>query len=404
MKILIPCSTLDLKYRLGCTPSWWQLLKALAEKGNEVIAVPYLGDPVESLWWRTYPNPCSEESKIYNSVLDRMKHAGKLSQFNGKSEGIVSKFAKLYVKRKWKDYLLGILEKEKNVDAVLFMNVPINHIRGIPAVIHEEYGIPVAYFDGDMPTILPKYAVDRGFKFNYYQGADLSEFDAFFTNSKGVIPDLEEMGARNVHPLYYAADPELFKPVDVEKAIDISFFGYGSEFREEWMTKMIAEPSMQLPDVNFSVGGRGFGIPLGNANLIGDLSYSAFREFCCRSKICLNITRWSHTNVYASATARPFELAAYGACIVSQPYNGIEEWFEVGKDLVVVNGEDEAMETYRWLLDSADDRKMFGERARRRVLKEHTFHHRAEEVIQVLGRQRMEKQVGIIHPHSELAD
>lgn len=388
MKILIPCSTLDLKYRLGCTPSWWQLLKALAETGNEVIAVPYLGDPVESLWWRTYPNPCSEESKIYNSVLDRMKHAGKLSQFNGKSEGIVSKFANLYVKRKWKDYLFGILEKEKNVDAVLFMNVPINHIQGIPTAIHEEYGIPAAYFDGDMPTILPKYATERGFKFNYYQGADLSEFDAFFTNSKGVIPDLEEMGARNVHPLYYAADPDLFKPVDVEKDIDISFFGYGSEFREEWMTKMIADPSMKLANVNFSVGGKGFGIPLGNANLIGDLPYSAFREFCCRSKICLNITRWSHTNVYASATARPFELAAYGACIVSQPYNGIEEWFEVGKDLIVVDSEDEVMETYQWLLDSDEECGMYGERARRRVLKEHTFCHRAEKIVRVLGLQK----------------
>jgi len=39
MKILVICSTLDLKYKLGCTPSWWQLLKALHETGNEVIAV-----------------------------------------------------------------------------------------------------------------------------------------------------------------------------------------------------------------------------------------------------------------------------------------------------------------------------------------------------------------------------
>jgi spore maturation protein CgeB len=236
-----------------------------------------------------------------------------------------------------------------------------------------------------MPTILPRYATSRGFKFNYYVDADLSEFDAFFTNSKGVIPDLEEMGAKNVRPLYYAADPDLFSPVNVEKDIDISFFGYGSEFREEWMTKMIADPSMELPDVNFTVGGGGFGISLGNANLIGDLSYSAFREFCCRSKICLNITRWSHTNVYASATARPFELAAYGACIVSQPYNGIEEWFEVGKDIIVVESEDEAIETYQWLLASDEERQTFGENARERILREHTYHNRAELVTRELG-------------------
>jgi len=349
-----------------------------------VIAVPYLGDPVESLWWRTYPNPCSSESKIYNRILDHKKRCGKLTSYNENPNTLLNTFAENYVKQKWREHLFSILQNEKDVDAVFIMNIPLNHIKGIAEMIHEEFGIPVAYYDGDMPTILPKYATERGFKFNYYVDADLSEYDAFFTNSKGVIPDLEDMGARNVHPLYYAADPDLFKPVDVEKYIDISFFGYGSEFREEWMTKMIANPSIKLPDVNFSVGGRGFGIPLGNANLIGDLSYSAFRDFCCRSKICLNITRWSHTNVYASATARPFELAAYGSCIVSQPYNGIEEWFDVGKELLVVQDESEAIEVFNWLLTSEEEFKKIGENARKRILMGHTYHHRAEKIVEIL--------------------
>lgn len=404
MKILVACSTLDLKYKLGCTPSWWQLLKALHEIGNEVIATPYLGDPVESPWWRTYPNPCSSESKLYNRFLDHKKRCGKLASYNEKPNNLLNRFAEIHVKRKWQEHLFSILQKEKDVDAVFIMNIPLNHIKGIAEKIRQEFGIPVAYYDGDMPTILPKYATGRGFKFNYYVNADLSEFDAFFTNSKGVIPDLEEMGARNVHPLYYAADPELFIPIDIEKTNDISFFGYGSEYREEWMTKMIADPSKKLEGVNFTVGGGNFGIDLGNAHLVGDITYGAFREFCCGSKINLNITRWSHTNIYASATARPFELAAYGACIVSQPYNGIEEWFEVGKDLVVVNSEDEAIETYQWLLDSDEDRKMFGERARQRILKEHTFHHRAEEIIRGLGQDRMEKHAEMAKTHKEVAD
>ena len=58
MKILAVASTMDLRQRLGCTPAWWQLWKALYEIGHEVIVTPYLGDPVDSLWWRTYPNPC----------------------------------------------------------------------------------------------------------------------------------------------------------------------------------------------------------------------------------------------------------------------------------------------------------------------------------------------------------
>ena len=385
MKILVIASTIDLKYRLGCTPSWWQLLKAIHEIGNEVIVIPYLGKPIESLWWRTYENPCSKESVIFNSYLERKKKRGKTPSGKDLFSPIFEQLVKRHISPKWEKHLTKILKKEDDIEALLLMNVPLNHITGISSKIKKEFGIPVVYYDGDMPTILPKYTVDRGFRFNYYEGnVDLSEYDAFFCNSKGVIPDLEEMGARNVYALYWAVDPMLFTPVDIEKDIDISFFGYDSKFREEWMEKMITNPSKKMLDTNFSVGGKNFGIDLGNAKLIGDISYSAFREFCCRSKINLNITRWSHTNVYASSTSRPFELAAFGACIVSQPYNGIEEWFEIGKELFVVNSEDEAIEMYKWLLDDKEERECAGRKARARVLKEHTFQHRAKELINAI--------------------
>ena len=122
------------------------------------------------------------------------------------------------------------------------------------------------------------------------------------------------------------------------------------------MKKLITIPSQRMPEVNFVAGGN-FRIPLGNTRMIGDLSYSEWRHFCCRTKINLNITRWSHTNIYASSTSRPFELAAFEACIVSQPYNGIEEWFEVGKEIIVVNDENEAIDVYQDLLDNDKKRR-----------------------------------------------
>jgi spore maturation protein CgeB len=114
------------------------------------------------------------------------------------------------------------------------------------------------------------------------------------------------------------------------------------------------------------------------------MSYSEFRRFCCQSKICLNITRWSHTSVYASATARPFELAAFGACIVSQPYNGIEEWFQPGTEIVIARSGQEAPAIYQELLDSEEKRLKIGKRARERVLRDHTYRNRAETITAVL--------------------
>jgi spore maturation protein CgeB len=385
MKILVIASTIDLKNKLGCTPAWWQLLKALYEIGNEVIVIPYLGNPVESLWWRTYDNPCSKESIIYNSYLEGRKRRGKSPSEKTLITPIATQIIRHYIKPKWERYLMHILEKESDIALVLLMSIPINHITGIPSKIRGRFRIPVVYYDGDMPTILPKYTVGRGFKFNYYRDANLSEFDAFLTNSKGCIADLEEMGARNVHPLYYGIDPDLVAPIEMEKDIDVSFFGYGSDFREEWMEKLITIPSREMPETNFVVAGGGFRIDLGNAKMIGDLSYSQWRQLCCRSKINLNITRWSHTNVYASSTSRPFELAAFGSCIVSQPYSGIDEWFKVGKEMLVVNSTEEAIETYKSLLSDETKREEMGKKARERVLREHTFKHRAAEFMRVIN-------------------
>ncbi len=386
LKILIVCSTLNLKHKLGCTPAWWQLLKALHETGNEVVVIPYLGDPIESLWWRTYKNPCSRESIIFESHLTRRKEKGKSPSGRELLSPIFERIIRYHIRPKWEKHLWDVLKMENGVDALLFMNIPMNHMTGIPSKIKKEFGIPVAYYDGDMPTILPKYATDRGFRFDYYAGADPSEYDAFFTNSKGVIPDLIEMGARNVHPLYWAADPALFTPINLEQNIDVSFFGYGSELREHWMDTMITVPSRRMPNVDFTVAGGGFSIHLGKARLIGDLSYSAFREFCCRSKINLNITRWSHTAIYASATSRPFELAAFGACIVSQPYNGIQEWFELDKEILVLDEDEDVCEVFEQLLDDDERRLEMGRMARERLLKEHTFHHRAQELVHHLSR------------------
>jgi len=385
MKILAIVSTIDLKIKLGCTPAWWQLLKAFHETGHEVIVIPYLGNSIESLWWRTYENPCARESIMYNSYLEGMKKAGKSPGKKTIITPVANRLIQNYIKPRWEKHLTSIMAKEGDISLLLFMSVPITHFAGIPAKIKRRFNVPAVFYDGDMPTILPKYTVSRGFKFNYYEGADLSEYDAFFTNSKGCIADLQEMGAKNVHPLYYAMDPGLTAPVEIGQDIDVSFFGYGSDFREEWMEKMITIPSRELPGVNFSVAGGGFGIDLGAAKLPGDLSYSQWRQYCCRSKINLNITRWSHTSVYASSTARPFELASFGSCIVSQPYNGIEEWFEIGKEILIVNSAEEAINAYSRLLSDPALREKLGAGARAKALKEHTYKKRALEFSAVIS-------------------
>src|ERR687886_1337360 len=74
-KILAVASAVDLDFRYGCTPAWWQLWKGLYEAGCDLIVTPYRGRPVESPWWRTEPNPCYREAETFARVRDVVARA-----------------------------------------------------------------------------------------------------------------------------------------------------------------------------------------------------------------------------------------------------------------------------------------------------------------------------------------
>ncbi len=97
------------------------------------------------------------------------------------------------------------------------------------------------------------------------------------------------------------------------------------------------------------------------------------------------MTRRAHATVPGSSTCRPFELAACGAAIVSNPHEGIERWFEPGRELVVVADAAEASAVYRELLADPGQAEELGRRARERVLDEHTYAHRARRLLELLG-------------------
>src|SRR5690606_1884456 len=152
------------------------------------------------------------------------------------------------------------------------------------------HGKPVLYYDGDVPASLPNM---HGFAsgFRIYQGANPAEYAAFISNSKGGADALKQLGARAVHTLYYGADPDVFSPVDVAaQDIDVMFYGHGKEYRQTWVEDMIAAPSKALPEARFAVRGTKLG-DLGRTETLPYLSFSKLREYACRSKINLCITR-----------------------------------------------------------------------------------------------------------------
>ena len=389
-KILAVASAVDLDFRYGCTPAWWQLWKGMYEAGVDLIVTPYRGRPVESPWWRTAPNPTYREGEAYaraRSIAARLKgdrYLRRAESEPGDTDRLQRELIWRWVTPRWQRHLERILEREGDVDAVVVFTVPMAHFRGIPTALRERFGVPVVFYDGDVPMSLPEHGgMDTGF--NYYHGADPSEYDLVVSNSEGGIPRLLELGARRAETVFWAADPELFQPLQVEKDVDVFFYGYGDKFRREWMQELVGEPSRRLPDVDFALGGRDFQGDTGRARLVGDVPFNAFNRAIAAARINLNVTRRAHASVPASSTARPFELAMAGAAIVSNPYAGIERWFEPGRELLVVEDADGAVGAYQDLLADPGAAEELGRRARERALDEHTYAHRARRLLDLVG-------------------
>jgi hypothetical protein len=436
MKLLILPSSLDLTQPFSATPAWWQLMKGLYEIGVEVIASPYQGPAIETLWWRAAPNPARLQGDLFKWGRDSLRRitgsrpktasdVGAVMQSSGLpepplpqpitlasssplpegeggnlrllgvrdaggegseslSDRLIRRFAQTTIAPLWLRHIDRLLRREPDIDAVIILTAPLNHLVGLAGEVQRRHNKPVFYYDGDVPASLPNM---QGFAsgFRIYQGADLTEYAAFISNSKGGAETIRAMGARAVHTLYYGADPDIFSPTEVAaQDIDVFFYGHGREYRSQWVDAMLSAPSNALPDARFAARGTKLG-DLGRTELLPYLSFSKLREYASRSKINLVITRAAHASVYASSSSRPFELASMGCCMVANPYLGIEEWFEPGKEIFVVNSTEEAVDRYRYLLAHETERRAAGEAARARVLNEHTFRHRARQLVEIIN-------------------
>jgi len=391
-KILAVASAIDLDFRYGCTPAWWQLWKGLHEAGVDLIVTPYRGRPVESPWWRTEKNPCYREAELFaggRDLVARTKGDTHLRRAEAHPpdtavDKVVREAIWRWVTPRWQRHLERILERERDVDAVVVFTVPMSHLRGVPTALRDRFSVPVVFYDGDVPMSLPEFGgMDTGF--NYYHGADPSEYDLVVSNSEGGLERLRELGARRAEAVFWAADPNLFRPLPVEKTADVYFYGYGAKFRAEWIEQIVVEPSRRLPDVDFALGGNDFRGDIGRARLAGDVPFNVFANAISSARINLNITRKPHATVPASSASRPFELAMAGATIVSNPHAGIERWFELGRELVVVSSTDEAVAVYEQLLADPARAEELGRAARERALDEHQYVHRARQLLGIIG-------------------
>jgi spore maturation protein CgeB len=131
-----------------------------------------------------------------------------------------------------------------------------------------------------------------------------------------------------------------------------------------------------------------------NVRVIGHVGTADHNAFNCTPQAVLNINRESMARYGFSPPTRVFEAAGAGACLITDAWEGVEQFLEPGSEVLVAASGKTVAEHLAAL--TPERARKIGQAALRRVLGEHTYAHRCTELEAVLdgrGAQRIEAGV-----------
>lgn len=238
---------------------------------------------------------------------------------------------------------------------------------------------PALFWDVDAPSTLDRVRQNPSDPFR----ALIPRFSAVFTYGGGapVVNAYRDLGARDCVPIYNALDPATHFPAERDERFeaDLAFLGNRLPDREARVEEFFLRPAAMLPDMRFLLGGAGWGgkaMP-NNVRYFDHVYTKDHNAFNSTPRLVINISRESMARYGFSPATRVFEAAGAAACIITDKWEGIEMFFEPGKEiLVAANAEDVA----KHLRMTRRQVSAIGEAASRRVLAQHTYAHRALEI------------------------
>jgi spore maturation protein CgeB len=241
------------------------------------------------------------------------------------------------------------------------------------------------FWDVDAPATLSRMELDPADPLRPLVG----EFDLILTYGGGdrVVSRYGALDARRCVPIYNALDPVTHHPVEPEERFggDLGALVNRLPDREARVEEFFFSAVAALPHRRFVLGGAGWDDRVGAPNLryLGHVAPHQHNAFNCSPLAVLNVSRDSMVHNGFSPATRVFEAAGAGACLLSDAWEGIEQFLEPGSEVIVCASGAEVIDALERL--DPETARQIGLRARERIIAEHTYDHRAREVEDVLG-------------------
>lgn len=248
-------------------------------------------------------------------------------------------------------------------------------------------GVPLrVFYDMDTPVTL--LALERGERVPYLPPGGLGDFDLVlsFTGGASLRELRARLGARRVAPLYGSVDPEVHRREPVREAFraDLSYLGTYAADRQAVLEKLFIDPARRLPGQRFLIGGAQYphDFPWAdNVYFVRHLPPGDHPAFYSSCRATLNVTRAAMARMGHCPSGRLFEAAACGTPIVTDAWDGLDEFFAPGDEILVARTTEDTLHALRLPGEELD---RLARRARERTLDEHTAERRARELEEAL--------------------
>lgn len=244
-----------------------------------------------------------------------------------------------------------------------------------------ETNVPVkVYYDIDTPVTITNL---RAQKDTFYLRSDqLKWFDLVLSFTGGrILRELErQWGVKRARPFYCSVDPDVYhrRRTCRSYACDLGYMGTYAESRHEKLKTLLIAAARKAPRRRFLIAGPQYpdveDWPT-NVRYIPHLSPREHPSFYSSNRVTLNITRQQMVDFGFSPAVRIFEAAACATPIASDWWEGIEDFFKPGEEVIILKSTQDTIQ----LLNGYDNEELrrIGRRGRERILSCHTNRIRA---------------------------
>jgi spore maturation protein CgeB len=242
------------------------------------------------------------------------------------------------------------------------------------------------FYDLDTAVTLQNFRAQGSV--DYIPSNGLEDFDLVLSYVGGrALEELQELlGAKKVAPLYGSVDPDVHKPVSPTShyCSDLSYLGTYAADRQSALQALFLDPAHRLRQRKFMLGGAQYpdDFPWNeNVWFVEHVPPPEHPAFYSSSKATLNVTRSAMASFGYCPSGRLFEAAACGTPVISDSWEGLDEFFEPGRQILVASSADDVVNA----IELGDEElRRVGKAARDKVFSAHTADHRSLELLQWL--------------------